>query len=500
MKLDTVTIVVISVLTDFILVLILLHTWRTRTTYPGFRTWIAGTACWAVGSALSLMLSGMHPQFIPKIIGNGLIMLHPLLLFEGIHTFHGFPRRWWGTPLNCALVLCGSLYLAYYLYISEELITRVIAINAILALLFARTSIEPLLQAKPRRYSMQWLLSASLLPLVAILCLRTWYFCNSPPFIKVADVLARDSMLRWLLFYGIVVELVIAYSYLSLTSDRVEEELRKSEKSLRELSASLQERVEEETRRRVSQERLLANHSRLAAMGEMISAIAHQWRQPLSTLGMIVQRTHAMGTMKDLTPDYLAEFKTNAMRQIKHMSDTIEEFRGFYRPEKKKEFFSPAACIADSIRLLDPQFSGNDIQVTVSSNGSDNLLIHGFPNEFKQVVLNLLGNARDAIMATREPCETCENHGAGRIDVAINVRENIMIIDISDNGCGVASDVAPRIFDPYFTTKEDTGGTGIGLYMSRMIVEDSLGGRIFLLPDATATTFRMELSMESRHD
>ncbi|MFZ4854897.1 MAG: sensor histidine kinase [Desulfuromonadaceae bacterium] len=495
MKLDTATIVVISIITDFILVLILLHTWRTRTTYPGFTVWIAATACWSVGSVLSLMLPTLQPQFIPKIIGNGLIMLHPLLLFEGISLFHGLRRRWWGTPLNSLLILSGLLCLSYFLYISDNIIARIIGINIVLAILFARTSIEPLLQARCRRYSIQWLLSLCLLPLVALLVARCGHYFSQTTALTVADALAHESLLRWLMLYGIIVELIIAYSYLSMTSDRVEEELRHSENSYRELTDTLQTRIEEETKQRISQERLLANHSRLAAMGEMISAIAHQWRQPLSTLGMIVQRTHAMGTMNELTPDYLGEFKANSMRQIKYMSETIEEFRGFYRPEKTKEPFSPYGCISDSIRLFDPQFTSSGIEVSVACQGCDNQLAHGYPNEFKQVILNLLGNARDAILASREASSEPEK---GLIRVAIDATANQgMTIDVSDNGCGIAGDVALNIFDPYFTTKEESGGTGIGLYMSRMIVEDSLGGRLMLLSNQDPTTFRIELSMET---
>ena len=229
MKLDTATIVVISIITDFILVLILFHTWRTRTTYPGFVVWIAATACWSVGSLLNLMLPNIQPQFIPKIIGSGLIMLHPLLLFEGISQFHALRRRWWGTPLNCVLLLACLLYLNYFFYIADDIIARIIGINIVFALLFARTSLEPLLQARCRRYSMQWLLSISLLPLVALLVARMFYFFSRPHIQTIADILANDSLLRWLLLYSIIVELIIAYSYLSLTSDRVEEELRHSE-------------------------------------------------------------------------------------------------------------------------------------------------------------------------------------------------------------------------------------------------------------------------------
>ncbi|MBV5342057.1 MAG: ABC transporter substrate-binding protein [Deltaproteobacteria bacterium] len=240
-------------------------------------------------------------------------------------------------------------------------------------------------------------------------------------------------------------------------------------------------------------ERKQAGHSCLVAMGEMIGAIAHQWRQPLSTLGMIVQRTHAVGTLQGLTAEGLDEFKANAMRQIRYMSDTIEEFRGFYRTEKQKELFSPLSCINDSVRLFEPQFTSHGIVVDVHCRECDEQLVDGYPNEFKQVILNLLGNARDAILESRKT--ECQSE-KGRITIRVSVLEGkTMIIDVNDNGCGIADDIAPRILDPYFTTKEDSGGTGLGLYMSRRIVEDSLGGHLALLQCHEGATFRIELQL-----
>ena len=496
MKLDTPTIVAVSIGVVFFLVLMLFHTWRTRTTYPGFVVWTIGTACWSVGSLLSLMLSTMHPQFIPKIIGNGLIMLHPLLLYEGIIRFHGIRRRWWGTSLNIAVVMVGIFCMFYFFYVSESIVTRIIAINLVAAFILARISIEPLFYVSIRSYSMQWLLSAFLLPLIVLIIARVWYHIfPASLFVSFSGALSQDTIQRWIMFYGIIAELAIAYSYLSLTSDRVDRELRQSEELYRNLSSSLQEQIETETRLRVAQERKLANHSRLAAMGEMISAIAHQWRQPLATLGMIIQRTHAVGTMQELTTQNLDEFKQSAMRQVHYMSDTIEEFRGFYRPEKEKMPFSPLSCVSDSVRLFDPQFTENSIKVTLICHERDNKLVNGFPNEFRQVMLNLLGNARDAIMESRaaggEPIE-------GRISIQVSVSgtgDNIMRIDISDNGCGIPADIATQIFAPYFTTKEEIGGSGIGLYMCRMIVEDSLGGHLSLAENTTGTIFRIELPL-----
>jgi len=232
MKLDTTTIVVISVIVDFILVLILIHTWRTRTTYPGFVAWIAGTACWSLGSLLVILLSAMHPQFIPKIIGNFLIMLHPLLLFEGIRKFHDIRIRWWGTPLNCAIVSAGMLNQLYFFIVSENIAARTVGINLVLAMLFGRISLELLFYAHIRRYSMQWLLSTSLLPLIVLLVARAYTYAETTTLETVSAITGHDTLLQWTIFYGIFVEIIIVYSYLSLTSDRVEDELRTEKRKL----------------------------------------------------------------------------------------------------------------------------------------------------------------------------------------------------------------------------------------------------------------------------
>ena len=266
------------------------------------------------------------------------------------------------------------------------------------------------------------------------------------------------------------------------------------EEQLQNLNANLQKQVEEGTERRLIQERLLANQARMAAMGKMIGAIAHQWRQPLSTLAMIIQRLHAVGAMHKLTREELDEFKISAMQQVKYMSDTIDEFRDFYRKEKQRILFQPRAIITDAVRLFSPQFAGRNIKVALICQEEDRMSVNGYPNEFKQVVLNLLGNARDAILDCRSACGEPEE-GCVMVKMCINP-DNIMVIDISDNGCGIPEEFADQIFDPYFTTKEENGGTGIGLYMSRMIMEDSLKGSLSLVRDIQNTTFRIELPME----
>ncbi len=231
---DTATILLINICIGVALLFILIHAWRTRTTYHGFVVWIAGTACWTVGSAFSMLLPTLLPLLISKIIGNGLMLVHPLLLCEGIKQFYGIRRSWWGTAFNLALMLASLIGLAYFLYSVDSLAARTIIVNSVLAFFFVRVALEPLFVAEARKSSMQWLLSVTLLPLIALLLLRVWYYYGSVSAPTGAQtMMPHDAILRWLLFYGIWVEVIIAYSYLSLNSDRVEWKLRQGEEKYR---------------------------------------------------------------------------------------------------------------------------------------------------------------------------------------------------------------------------------------------------------------------------
>lgn len=271
-------------------------------------------------------------------------------------------------------------------------------------------------------------------------------------------------------------------------------ETRRSEDEVQELNRSLEVRISHAVDELRLKDQMLIRQDRQAALGEMVNNIAHQWRQPLATLGMIVQRAHAVGTREVLTADYLNEFKVNAMRQIRYMSDTIDEFRDFYQRDKEKAPFSPLSCINDAVKLFRPQLISSVISVQILPGNYCQQLVDGSSNEFKQVILNLLGNAREAILERRKNSGEPEE---GHIAVQLSLSgKGAVIIDISDNGCGILAGNSAKLFIPYFTTKEATGGTGIGLYMSRMIIEKALGGSIDTIEDVEGATFRIKLPLE----
>ena len=249
------------------------------------------------------------------------------------------------------------------------------------------------------------------------------------------------------------------------------------EKELSDLNKSLALRVDQETGRRLQQERLLARHARLAAIGEMIGAIAHQWRQPLATLGATVQSLRMAWERKALDASFLERAEADAQKQLYYMSDTIEDFRNFFSPDKVAESFEVRERIQEVILLVGAQFvnSGVVLELLDEAQGKS-LRIKGYQNEFKQAVLNLVSNAFDATVAKKG--RTAVDGVPRSVVIALARSKEGVVIEVRDNGCGIPPEIADKIYEPYFTNKPEGKGTGIGLYMSKLIIEESMGGTL----------------------
>ncbi|MBS4096970.1 MAG: PAS domain S-box protein [Sulfuricella sp.] len=238
------------------------------------------------------------------------------------------------------------------------------------------------------------------------------------------------------------------------------------EEKLKLLNQNLAQQVHHEVSKNREKDHMLIQQSRLAAMGEMIGNIAHQWRQPLNTLGLLlanIKDAHDFGEMDD---KFINEATHTGYTLIQKMSTTIDDFRNFFRPNREKTRFSVNTATKEALAMVEASFRHNHI--SVSFEPTEEVSIMGFPGEYSQVILNLLGNARDAILSRNVP--------DGKVWVAIGSVEKNAQVTVRDNGGGVPDDIVERIFDPYFTTREK--GTGIGLYMSKMIVENNMNGSI----------------------
>ncbi|MEO5358213.1 MAG: DUF3365 domain-containing protein [Nitrospirae bacterium YQR-1] len=255
---------------------------------------------------------------------------------------------------------------------------------------------------------------------------------------------------------------------------------RRLQNELCTLNESLKEEVSSEIEKNQKRERLLMHQSKLASMGEMIGAIAHQWRQPLSSIALLIQDIEDSYIYGELSRERIHEIVSKSMVQIKYMSATIDDFRNFFQPSKEKIKFNVIAVIDEVLSILHAQLKSHSVNTQIESKVADLPLSFGHPNEFKQVMLNLINNAKDAISEKRDKAKSTGKSltGHGEIRIEVDTEDGNIVIMVKDNGGGIAEETMDRIFEPYFTTKEQGKGTGIGLYMSKVIVENNMNGRL----------------------
>jgi len=223
--------------------------------------------------------------------------------------------------------------------------------------------------------------------------------------------------------------------------------------------------IENKTDENLKQQQMLQEQSKLAAMGEMIAAIAHQWRQPLNALGLSIQNLEFDFDSGRVDKAYLKAFVEKNKETIRFMSRTIDDFRNFFRVDKEKEDFDVRIAIEETVAIQEASLRRYGVQLSIRG---EDFSLYGLRSEFQQVILNLVSNALHALR---------QSHVSGpRIEIILKQRT----ITVTDNAQGISEEIADRIFEPYFTTKEQGEGTGIGLYMSKMIIEENMGGRLYV--------------------
>ncbi|UFS70235.1 PAS domain-containing protein [Geomonas sp. RF6] len=271
------------------------------------------------------------------------------------------------------------------------------------------------------------------------------------------------------------------------------EELEKSRQELEKQNRQLRDTYRElelETAERIRalrelrhKDQMLIQQNRLAAMGEMLGNIAHQWRQPLNVLALMVQEMGLRFEVGEWNKDHLDSYVAKTMEILEHMSQTIEDFRNFSTPSKEKAPFSVNDLIARTLFLFEQSFGAQGVSIKVSTSG--NPVINGFRNEYGQVLINLLTNARDALVeqGTKDPVIYVHSRG----------EQGKSVVTVADNAGGIDEKIMDRIFDAYFTTKDHGKGSGIGLFMSKSIIEKSMGGHITVRNAERGAEFTIEV-------
>ncbi len=226
--------------------------------------------------------------------------------------------------------------------------------------------------------------------------------------------------------------------------------------------------------KRVNAEQQLRQAQKMAAMGEMVGAIAHQWRQPLNILSTYIASVQSAYYNNMVSREFVDKVVSGADSQIQFMSKTIDDFRHFFKPSKSKEPFDSIEGIESAARLISPNYKDCGIELTIiRPQEKYPLVVSGCRSEFVHVVLNLLANARDAIMEKNQESDEPKD-----VYIVIEHDDSNVIIKVKDTGCKIAAHIMPKIFNPYFSTKTYASGTGIGLYMSRMIIESEMQGTL----------------------
>ncbi len=231
------------------------------------------------------------------------------------------------------------------------------------------------------------------------------------------------------------------------------------------------------------QHMVMMQQSKLAQIGELLNMIAHQWRQPLNILGLGLTNIELSNMLGQLKSEEAATYIQTMKEQISYMSHTIDDFRSFFKEDKETEEMRLEELVEESIGLLGGIFASEGIAIEVEIDPG--VFVNVYPNEFKQVLLNILNNAKDALLQKRPEHKS--------IKIRSRVDEYGVSLSIEDNAGGIPETLLNKIFDPYFTTKFESNGTGLGLYMSKIIVEEHHQGHLKALNGAEGAIFKIAL-------
>ena len=244
--------------------------------------------------------------------------------------------------------------------------------------------------------------------------------------------------------------------------------------------------------KRVDAEGQLMQAQKMAAVGEMLAIIAHQWRQPLNTLSTYISSLQAAQYNDMLNKSFVDKLVAGASGQIHFMSKTIDDFRNFFKPSKSKGPVDVLEVIISAVKLMEAQMKHGGISLTVNNKtGTNSLLVFGYRGEFVHVLVNIIANAKDAIVQYAR--DTSTEPVAKKIEITISADEGTVLITISDSGGGIPEHLLLQIFNPYFTTKGASSGTGMGLYMSKMIVEKEMNGELLAENTTSGAKFSIKL-------
>lgn len=260
----------------------------------------------------------------------------------------------------------------------------------------------------------------------------------------------------------------------------------KGVQQLEELNEELEHKIEKGVEKIRAHEKALLLKSKQAAMGQMLEMIAHQWRQPISSIGMISNNLLFDITLEQCNAENIEYELNNINTQVEYLSHTINDFTNFFKQGKEKQLFQLDIMIEKTLSLIKKQLDSRKIEVHISHNCP--ITLFAYRNELMQVILNILNNSKEVLEGLK-----AQNK---KITITTTVTEGVAILKISDTGGGIDQETMPHIFEPYFSTKTKKEGTGLGLYMSKIIIQEHLQGEISVNNTTYGCEFTIKLPLE----
>ena len=283
--------------------------------------------------------------------------------------------------------------------------------------------------------------------------------------------------------FAVIILSIIMSNKITKTFAKYKLDVHQNELKLKQLNISLNKKVQIGIKEAQKKDRAMLHQSRLARVGTMISMIAHQWRQPLSEVSGILMELETATKFKKSNDKFVLECIKDSDKLLNYMSDTIDDFRNFFKPSKQKVRFSVKTACLNALSIVNASL--NDFNIKINKDFQENVIVCGYPREFSQVILNLLLNCKD-VFEDRKTINPQINFSSKIIN------EEVKII-IEDNAGGINTENIDVIFEPYFTTKSSLKGTGLGLYMSNMIIEKNMNGKLNVTNSNTGAVFEIVL-------
>ncbi len=258
-----------------------------------------------------------------------------------------------------------------------------------------------------------------------------------------------------------------------------------------EMQSSLKSSIEEAEQKLAERERVMIHQAGHAAMGKMLGLVAHKWRQPLSVISLLVQNMKDAWEYGEFDGELLDEAIFSIMEQVNRLSRTVDNFSSYLNPSGCAEYFNPKQCVKDMVTLLCNCFSNfSVVEICDEELPEKDIQVAGLHYGFQQVMHNLLCNANDAI---HERKRSSGEAFSGLITVSFQRSKDDLVITVTDNGGGIDDSIREQIFEPFFSTKQNNDGFGVGLYLSKIIIENSMGGSLWCENSADGALFAVRL-------